>query len=219
MTIGQRIKQRRVELGLSADDVALALGKNRATIYRYESNDIEKLPTTVLEPLAEVLKTTPADLMGWDDSAKTVTPSVSIKDAVPFVPDGMIAFPIIGRVSAGMGSYADPENVVGTMVTDADKIIDGYDYVWLRVDGDSMEPELLDGDHVLVRVQDTAETGDLAVVLVDDENGVVKRIEYEEQNHITLISNNPKYTPRVFVREEMNRIRIFGKVVKMSRSF
>ena len=67
MTIGERIKQRRLELGLSADDVAAALGKNRATVYRYESNAIEKLPTTVLEPLAEVRNTTPAYLMGWED--------------------------------------------------------------------------------------------------------------------------------------------------------
>jgi repressor LexA len=65
MTIGERIKRRRSEMGLTADAVAEALNKNRATIYRYESNDIEKLPTTVLEPLAKVLNTTPAYLMGW----------------------------------------------------------------------------------------------------------------------------------------------------------
>lgn len=65
MTIGERIKQRRIALGLSADAVAEALGKNRATIYRYESDDIQKLPTTVLEPLSKVLHTTPSYLMGW----------------------------------------------------------------------------------------------------------------------------------------------------------
>lgn len=65
MTTGQRIKNRRIELDLSVDDIANALGKNRATIYRYESDEIENLPTTVLEPLAKILKTTPAELMGW----------------------------------------------------------------------------------------------------------------------------------------------------------
>lgn len=70
MTIGERIKFRRRELGLSVDEVANALKKNRATIYRYESNDIEKLPITVLEPLARVLQTTPAKLMGWNDTSK-----------------------------------------------------------------------------------------------------------------------------------------------------
>lgn len=66
MNIGERIKQRRKELELSVDDVADRLNKNRATIYRYESNDIENLPITILEPLSEILQTTPAYLMGWD---------------------------------------------------------------------------------------------------------------------------------------------------------
>lgn len=65
--IGDRIKQRREELGLSVDDVAKLLGKHRATIYRYESDEIEKFPTNVLEPLAAALQTTPSALMGWDD--------------------------------------------------------------------------------------------------------------------------------------------------------
>ena len=67
LTIGERIKLRRITLGLSADAVAEALGKNRATVYRYESDDIQKLPTTVLEPLSKVLQTTPSYLMGWTD--------------------------------------------------------------------------------------------------------------------------------------------------------
>lgn len=67
VTIGERIKKRRSELGLTVDDLAEKLGKNRATIYRYESNDIEKLPITVLQPLAKVLNVTPAFLMGWTD--------------------------------------------------------------------------------------------------------------------------------------------------------
>ena len=66
MNIGNRIKQRRLELNLSVDDLAKKLNKNRATIYRYESNDIENFPTTVVEPLAKALETTPAYLMGWE---------------------------------------------------------------------------------------------------------------------------------------------------------
>ena len=68
MSVGSRIREFRKRLGLSVDDVAEKLGKNRATIYRYESDDIENLPAPVLEPLAKVLQTTPAELMGWDQS-------------------------------------------------------------------------------------------------------------------------------------------------------
>lgn len=68
MTVGSRIREFRKRLGLSVDDVAEKLKKNRATIYRYESDDIENLPAPILEPLAKVLQTTPAELMVWEQS-------------------------------------------------------------------------------------------------------------------------------------------------------
>lgn len=66
-TIGNRIKQCRLKAGLSVDELAKQLNKNRATIYRYENNDIKDLPITILEPLARILHTTPAYLLGWDE--------------------------------------------------------------------------------------------------------------------------------------------------------
>jgi transcriptional regulator with XRE-family HTH domain len=67
MTIGKRIKQRRKELKMSADELAKRLGKNRATIYRYEDGFIENLPLDILEPLSAALLTTPQYLMGWEE--------------------------------------------------------------------------------------------------------------------------------------------------------
>ena len=74
MRIGERIKQRRLELGYTADMLAKMLNKNRATIYRYENGDIENMPIDVLEPLAKALNTTPAYLLGWNDSEQSVEP-------------------------------------------------------------------------------------------------------------------------------------------------
>jgi transcriptional regulator with XRE-family HTH domain len=83
MNIGNRIKQRRKELDLSVDDIASKLGKNRATIYRYESNDIENLPITILEPLAIILETTPAHLLGLDDNTiNTIKTDLSSEEDV-----------------------------------------------------------------------------------------------------------------------------------------
>jgi repressor LexA len=70
MTIGQRIKQRRKDMKLSADELASRIGKNRATIFRYENGDIENLPLDVLELIAEALETTPQYLMGWEEVQK-----------------------------------------------------------------------------------------------------------------------------------------------------
>ena len=67
MDIGERIKTRRKEIGLSAEQVADQLKVSPATIYRYESSDIANMRIDKLEPIAKVLKTTPAYLMGWED--------------------------------------------------------------------------------------------------------------------------------------------------------
>lgn len=67
MRIGERIRQRRNELELSLEQLAQKLGKNRSTVYRYETGDIENMPLDVLKPIADALNTTPAWLMGWDE--------------------------------------------------------------------------------------------------------------------------------------------------------
>lgn len=64
---GQRLKQQRKLIGISADEVANELGVSRSTIFRYENGYIEKVPANVIEELAGILKTTPAYLMGWTD--------------------------------------------------------------------------------------------------------------------------------------------------------
>ena len=65
MSIGQRIKLLRKKRGMSLDELAAKLGKNRTTVYRYENGDIENLPLGILNPLADALDTTPSYLMGW----------------------------------------------------------------------------------------------------------------------------------------------------------
>jgi transcriptional regulator with XRE-family HTH domain len=70
MNIGQRIKERRKDIKMSAEELAKRLGKDRSTIYRYEKGDIENLPLDILEPIAEALETTPAYLMGWEQVQK-----------------------------------------------------------------------------------------------------------------------------------------------------
>ena len=98
MTIGDRIKARRVQIGLTVDQVADRIGKNRATVYRYESNDIEKFPLDILPPLAEVLNTTPAYLMGWSDSADPEkTKNQAQTEVIPFKPDNRNVLRLAGR--------------------------------------------------------------------------------------------------------------------------
>lgn len=73
MTVGERIRERRKKLGLSADQLGEMLGKNRATIYRYESDDIENMSITIIKPLADALRCSPAYLMGWTELEEDVS--------------------------------------------------------------------------------------------------------------------------------------------------
>lgn len=70
MSIGDRIRQRRKALKMSADELGARLGKDRSTIFRYEKGDIENLPLDILEPIAKILQTTPQHLMGWEEVQK-----------------------------------------------------------------------------------------------------------------------------------------------------
>ncbi len=82
MKMGEKIKQRRLELGFSVDEVAKRLGKNRATVYRYENGNIKDLPIDVLVPLAEILETTPAELVGWGSDISEEAQYNSIEDMI-----------------------------------------------------------------------------------------------------------------------------------------
>lgn len=68
MSVGEKIKLRRKELGLSAEEVAEQLGVSPATIYRYESNYINNMGVDKLKPIAKVLRVSEAYLMGWETS-------------------------------------------------------------------------------------------------------------------------------------------------------
>lgn len=72
MTIGEKIKKKRIELGLTADELGAKINKDRATIYRYESSEIENMPVPIIAPLAQALNTSPAYLMGWTDEENIV---------------------------------------------------------------------------------------------------------------------------------------------------
>ena len=129
----------------------------------------------------------------------------------------MISIPVVGSVAAGISCTAT-QNIVGYELTSPESLRSGYEYIYLKVKGDSMEPLLIEGDLVLVQLQSVVESGDYAVVIVDNEDGLVKKIVYGE-NYIHLKSNNPYYPVRKFEGDEMNRVRIVGKVVESKRKF
>ena len=125
----------------------------------------------------------------------------------------MIELPILGEVSAGYGKYADNE-IIGTQYVLLNWLSGNEPHVLLRVKGDSMIPKFEEGDLALVRYQQSVDSGSYAVALIDDDNGVIKRVMYGA-NWIELQSLNPMYSPRRFEGKDVTRVRIFGLVRKI----
>lgn len=199
MKIGERIKQRREELGLSVDDVAKKLGKHRATIYRYESNEIDKFPTDILEPLATVLLTTPAQLMGWEEA-----PLPSNVMPMP----RMNSVPLIGNIACGVPILAE-ENI--------EEYVDLPEHIKadfaLRCRGESMvNAGIRDGDIVYIKEQCEVANGKIAAVMVGDDEATLKRF-LKNGNVVMLIPENPDYEAKAFVGEEIQQLRILGLAV------
>lgn len=200
MSIGDRIKQRRQEIGLTVDQVAEKIGKNRATVYRYESSEIEKFPIDVLSPLADALRTTPAYLMGWEDGSGVMPANI-----MP-MPE-MRKIPLLGTIACGEPILA-VENIEDYVKIPKDMPGDFA----LRCKGDSMiNARIFDGDIVYIRQQDTVENGEIAAVLIDNE-ATLKRVRLFK-DHIVLGPENPMYPPKSYWYEEMNNVRILGKAV------
>ena len=80
MNIGDRIRERRENLGLSLEAVGTELGVHRSTVMRYENGDTQRIPLPVIEKLAAILKTTPTYLMGWEnnDLSETLDPEIKL---------------------------------------------------------------------------------------------------------------------------------------------
>ena len=204
------LKQRRIELGLTMLDVAKLVGVSEATISRYESGNIKNMRSDRIEKYAKALNVSPSDFLEINEEPTTIK-------KIPYTEATCARVPLIGRAAAGYSCHAE-ENITEYILTDSDILKDGYEHFWLTVKGDSMEPTLLEGDLVLVRAQTVLDTPCLAVVTVDQEDGLVKYVDIDEHK-ITLNSVNPYYPPRVFEDKEMNRVSVVGQVIESKRRY
>ncbi len=209
--IGSRIKECRKELKMTLDDVAQRVGVAKSTIQRYEAGVITTPKLPVLVAIANAFGVNEAWIKGISDNKEVIGKNSAQKE------NDRVPVPVLGEVSAGLGSYAT-DNVMGYIFEDRDSLNQDSDYAYLKVIGDSMYPEFKEGDLVLIKGQSTVESGSYAVVTVDDEVGVIKRVIYG-QKFIELQSVNPMYPPRRFEGKDMARIRIIGLVKGMKRSF
>lgn len=121
---------------------------------------------------------------------------------------------VLGRVAAGVPIEAI-EDIIDTEEI-SEELAKTGDFFGLKIHGDSMEPRMFEGDVVIVRQQDDAESGDIVIAMVNGNDATCKRL-VKYASGIGLISLNQKYKPMMFTNEEImdKPVKIIGKVVEL----
>ena len=203
MTIGERIKELRQQINMSQVDFADKINVSKQTLYKYENNMITNIPSDKIEAVATLCKVSPAYIMGWN---ATNTGNTSVPKSV--------TINVLGRVAAGLPIEA-VENIIDTEEISIELARTG-EFFGLQIHGDSMEPRIYDGDVVIVRQQEDAESGEIVIALVNGSDATCKRlVKYSHGIH--LMSLNSKYEPMTFTNEEIAEkpVRIIGKVIEL----
>ena len=209
--IGKRIKEKRESLGMTQEELAQRLGyKNKSSIAKIETGTNDIVQSKVVE-FADVLDTTVAYLMGWDNNVRPIdNPSKEKKKGV--------TIRVLGRVAAGIPIAAIEECIDTEEITE-DMAATG-EFFGLKIHGDSMEPKFSEGDVVIVRQQDDAESGDIVIATVNGDEATCKRLR-KYRDGIELVSSNPSYEPMFFSNTDIIQkpVRILGRVVELSAKF
>lgn len=214
--MAQRIKDLRTSQHLTLEQIANKVGVGKSTVRKWETGMIANMRRDKIAKLAQALNTTPAYLMGWNDAPEASAKGDPVLPFDPIPVGSFVRIPVIGRVRAGAGGIAE-EEFLGYEIAANLKNSDEYRY--FKVEGDSMSPRIEAGDLALVHIQPEVENGELAVVIVDGEEGLIKKIQLHEGGAISLVSFNPNYPPRLLMGKELKELTIWGKVIKIERSF
>ena len=157
-----------------------------------------------IELMANYFGISKADLVEEHTAQSTNSNAVTIKD--------------LGRVAAGLPIEA-VENIIDTEEI-SEELSKTGEFFGLQIHGNSMEPKFSEGDVVIVRKQEDAESGDIVIATVNGTDATCKRLR-KYRDGIELISTNPSYEPMFFSAEEIEQkpVRIIGRVVELRAKF
>lgn len=129
-----------------------------------------------------------------------------------------VSINVLGRVAAGIPIEAitdiiDTEEIPEEMARTGE-------FFGLQIKGDSMEPKFSEGDVVIVRQQDDAESGDIIIATINGDEATCKRLR-KYRDGIELVSNNPSYEPMFFSNDDIieKPVKIIGRVVELRAKF
>lgn len=204
MEVKDIIKQRRNELNLTYEELGELCGVGKTTVRKWELGLIENMKRDKMVLLANALKISPLVLLGLDDLNQSSTTHTLNDDLC----EKLIVY---GKVCAGDGleAFEDP----------IDEINNPYphlkgEFFSLQVQGDSMNNIVEDGLYAVIKKQPTVNNGEIAVVLIEHQIGMLKRF-YRIDDMVILKpdSSNPKHEPMIFTGEKINDIKVLGKFI------
>lgn len=141
------------------------------------------------------------------------------KNKIDALGNPVVPLPLVGSVKAGY-NYLAQENWIGTVDVETSLVGDGKDYFALKVKGDSMAPVFLEDDIVIIKKQNDCENNEYAVVIINGDEGTLKKIKKTDSG-IILQPLNPAYGPVMYTKKEMETIPIIivGVVKQLKREF
>lgn len=196
----QQLKRLRIGCKMSQKELASKLFVSQQAVGKWERGEATPNPETIAR-LAEIFSVTADELIGRPPQAQKG-----------------IRIPVLGDVAAGVPIEAvtdivDYEEIDSAMAATGE-------HFGLRIKGSSMEPRMMEGDVVIVRKQDTAETGDTVVVLVNGDSATVKKIKYTPAG-LYLIPTNPAHEVQFYSPQDVEQlpVRVIGKVVELRAKY
>lgn len=199
------LEQRRKELGLTLEEVGKFVGVSKSTVKKWETGYIDNMKRDKIALLSQILKVSPLAILG-------IEPTEKDKEKKG------VKIPVLGKVQAGVPVEAIEEILDYEEITQ--EMANSGNFFGLRVNGDSMEPKFSNGDVVIVRKQSDADTGDIAIVLVNGSEATIKKIK-KRPDGMMLVPTNPIYEVMFYNNQEMEQlpVRIIGKVVELRAKF
>lgn len=202
----KRISKAIERSGYSYAELAAITGISKSSLQRYATGETTKIPIDAIENIAAATHTDAKYLLAWDTPSEPSNITAVYEDHIRMIP-------VYESVSAGFGALAEDKVVEYIPL----RIVSDYEAaetICIRVEGESMYPKIENGDLIQVHKQESVDSGDIAVMLLDGEEGLVKKVLYGT-NWIELHSINPMYPVQRFENEDVLRLRVVGKVKRV----
>ena len=208
-TIANRIRTTLEVRGMKQADLVEKTKIGKSSISTYLSGAYEPKQKNIYR-IASALNVDEAWLMGFDVQMDRKNISIETSKG--------IKIPVLGKVPAGVPIEA-VEDIIDYEEIPEEMARDG-EFFGLQIKGDSMEPRICEGDVVIVRKQDDAETGDLVVAMINGNEATCKRL-MKYKDGIRLVPNNPSYEPLYYSNKEIEEkpVKIIGKVVENRQKY